>query len=403
MNVDDLKLNNNLIKAIKELGFVEFTDIQEKCIPIILKGQDIFGQSKTGSGKTAAFGLSILENINPGKGIQALVLTPTRELCIQVTAALNEFGKYINSRAINLYGGVSIGPQIAAVKRADIIVGTPGRIIDHLSRKTISFEKIRYLVLDEADKMFEMGFVEAVEEILRYTPNEKQTLLFSATLSKNVNHIVKKHLKNPIIIKSHAYVDRGLLKQVYYNIKSYEKFSLLVHLLKKNILDLVLVFCATRRGVDVLNQNLRRQDIKTIAIHGGLTQNRRQNAMDEIKKEHIKVLIATDIASRGLDINNVNYVYNYDVPKTPEEYIHRIGRTARAGKKGEAITLVTERDNGNFDNVLSNQEIKIQKEQLPDFKKVPFISKNRFHDSRRTGYDSRRTKPRYQNSSKSPF
>jgi len=223
MKLEDLKLNQNLMKGIKEMGYEEPTEIQEKCIPIILEGGDIFGQSKTGSGKTAAFGLPILEKIKPGAGIQALILTPTRELCVQVTQALNDFGKYANTKSVSIYGGVGIEPQIRDLKKADIVVGTPGRIQDHLDRKTVSFQNIKFLVLDEADRMFDMGFVDAVERILTHTQKNKQTLLFSATISKNVNHILKKHLKNPVIIKSSEHVDPTKLKHSYYNIKYYEK------------------------------------------------------------------------------------------------------------------------------------------------------------------------------------
>ena len=232
MDIQELNLDPNLIKAVKELGFTEPTEIQIKCIPLIIEGKDIFGQSKTGSGKTAAFGLPILEKINTGKGIQALILTPTRELCVQVTDALKSFSKYTRVRTVSVYGGVGIEPQITALKTADIVVGTPGRIQDHINRRTVSFANVKVLVLDEADKMFEMGFLEAVEEILKSVPKERQTLLFSATLSKSVHHIVKKHLKSPIMIQAEERVDKTLLKQVYYNLQYYEKFSLLVHLLK---------------------------------------------------------------------------------------------------------------------------------------------------------------------------
>ena len=400
MDISELKLNPNLIKAIQELGFTEPTEIQEKCIPAILEGKDIFGQSETGSGKTAAFGLPILEHIKNGKGIQALILTPTRELCVQVTDALSCFGKFLHTKVTSVYGGVGIEPQVTAIKKADIVVGTPGRIIDHINRRTISFENVKFLVLDEADKMFEMGFIDAVEEILRYVPKERQTLLFSATLSSSVHHIVKKHLKSPLIIKTQEHVDKSFLKQVYFNIKYYEKFSLLVHLIKKNESGLSLVFCATRREVDSLTKNLKYQHIRAMAIHGGLTQNKRQYALDELKKENIQVLVATDVAGRGLDIKNVSHVYNYDVPKTSEEYVHRIGRTARAGTKGQAVTLLSEKDYQNFDNILRNRKIEIIKEELPQFLRVPFVkhqiargrgfSSDRRESSQRRDFSNRR-------------
>ncbi len=387
MNIEELNLSPSLIKAVKELGYEEFTEIQQKCIPLIFESRDIFGQSKTGSGKTAAFGLPILQNITSGKGIQALILTPTRELCVQVTEALRQFGKFLNIRTVSVYGGVGIEPQITALKTAEIVVGTPGRIQDHINRRTISFHNVKILVLDEADKMFEMGFLEAVEEILKSVPKERQTLLFSATLSKSVLHIVKKHLKSPTIIKTEEHVDKSLLKQVYYNVKYYEKFSLLVHLIKQKESGLALVFCATRREVDSLTKNLKMQKIRTMAIHGGLTQNKRQYALEELKKENIQVLVATDVAGRGLDIKNISHVYNYDVPKTSEEYIHRIGRTARAGMKGDAVTLLSEKDHANFDSVLRNRSIEIHKNELPVFPRVPFI---RHQNTQRRGFSSDR-------------
>src|SRR3989338_7507857 len=219
MKIEDLNLNPNLLKAIKDLGFNEPTQIQEKCIPPILEGKDIFGQSSTGSGKTAAFGLPILNSIEQNKGIQSLILTPTRELCVQVTEALRTFSKFSYFKIFAVYGGVGIEPQFEALKKADLVVGTPGRILDHIKRKTINFSHVKFFVLDEADKMFEMGFIDDVEDIMKHLPEKRQTLLFSATLPPTVMHIVTKHLKSPITIKGHVHVDRSLLKQVYYDLK----------------------------------------------------------------------------------------------------------------------------------------------------------------------------------------
>ncbi|MEK6837219.1 MAG: DEAD/DEAH box helicase, partial [Nanoarchaeota archaeon] len=352
MKFEELNLNPLLLKAVKGMGFSETMPIQEKCIPELRKGRDVVGQSSTGSGKTAAFGLPILEKIQPGKGLQALILTPTRELCVQVTDALNEFGRYAHTKAISVYGGVGIEPQIRAIRTADVVVGTPGRILDHLERRTISFDKTRFLVIDEADKMFQMGFIEDVEQIISRVPKERQTMLFSATIGADVHNIVRRHLTAPVTLKGETHVDKRFLKQVYYDVKAYDKFSLLVHLLRKSTSGLALVFCATRREVDVVTRNLKMQGIKAMAIHGGLTQNRRLYALDSLKRGHINVLVATDVAARGLDIKDVSHVYNYDVPKSSEEYVHRIGRTARAGMEGDAVTLLTERDYENFNSVL---------------------------------------------------
>ena len=372
MKIQDLNLKPELLKAVQQMGFTEPTLIQEKCIPLIRAGKDIVAQSSTGSGKTAAFGLPLLEKIVLGKGLQVLVLTPTRELCVQVSEFLQQFGKFLNVRVASVYGGVSIGPQIESIKRADIVVGTPGRILDHLERKTLNLRTLSYLVLDEADKMFEMGFVEAVEKILRHTPRERQTLLFSATIPKTVLHLVNKHLRNPESVKAEIYVDKNLLKQCYYVIRSPEKFSLLVHLLQKKPADLTLIFCATRRETDIVAKNLKHNGIQAIAIHGGLTQQRRSQALESLKKARINVLVATDVAARGLDIKNVTFIYNYDVPKTPSEYTHRIGRTARAGANGEAITLLCEKDYDNFNRVLQEYRSELKRVETPLFQKVAF-------------------------------
>ncbi|MBS3152908.1 DEAD/DEAH box helicase [Candidatus Woesearchaeota archaeon] len=382
MKIEELNLNPNLLKALNDLGFTEFTQIQEKCIPVILEGKDIFGHSSTGSGKTAAFGLPIFEKLECGKGIQALVLTPTRELCVQVTEALRSFAKFLHTKVASVYGGVGIEPQIEAVKKADIVVGTPGRILDHINRKTIHLNNVKFFVLDEADKMFEMGFIDDVEDIMKYIPSKKQTLLFSATLPPTVMHIINRHLRSPVTIKGHVHVDKCLLKQVYYDLKTPEKFSLLVHLIKKNLKGLAIVFCGTRREVDVLSRNLSMQDIRAVPIHGGLTQNRRLKALEVLKGNDNAVLVATDVAARGLDIKNVSHVYNYDVPKSSEDYIHRIGRTARAGMQGDAVTLLTERDHENFRRVLSDRSIQIQKVVPPHFEMVKF---QRFHEKRERG------------------
>ncbi|MBI5398879.1 DEAD/DEAH box helicase [Candidatus Woesearchaeota archaeon] len=396
MKFEDLQLKPELLKAVQELGFSEPTDIQKKCIPLIKQGSDIVAQSKTGSGKTAAFGLPILENIGAGNGLQVLVLTPTRELCVQVSEALHDFGRFLHIKVVSVYGGVGINPQIDAIRRADIVVGTPGRILDHLQRRTIQFPLVRFLVLDEADKMFEMGFIDDVEQIIRHIPTKRQTLLFSATIPAAVHAIVRKHQHQPVNVKSELYVEKSLLKQVFYNVASHDKFSLFVHLLRKNIKGIAMVFVATRREADIVARNLKMQDIRAMAIHGGLSQNQRLHALAALKTGDINVLVATDVAARGLDVRNVSHVYNYDVPKTSEEYVHRIGRTARAGEQGDAVTLLTERDYDNFNNVLRDHTLEIRQEQLPQFERVRFSRQEgarrgmRPHGERREGFGGHR-------------
>ncbi len=390
MLVEKLNLNNNILKAIKGLGYIDATQIQEKCIPEIKAGKDVVGQSSTGSGKTAAFGLPLLEKIEHGKGLQALVLTPTRELCVQVSDALFSFSKFAGIKITSVYGGVSIGPQMQAIQRADIVVGTPGRILDHLERGTIKFDKTKILILDEADKMFEMGFIEDVERIIKQTPKERQTLLFSATLSQNIHKLIQRHLRHPVTIKTDVHVAKHLLKQRYYVVRNHEKFSLLMNLIKVHTKGFGLIFCATRRSVDQITKNLRSQGIKAMAIHGGLTQSKRMYALDNLKRESINLLVATDVAARGLDIKNVTYVYNYDVPKTPDEYIHRIGRTARAGSEGDAITLLSEHDYENFNRILAERSLTIKKEDLPEFEKISFQkSEDSQRNNSRGGFSGR--------------
>ena len=387
MKFEELNLNPALLKAVKGMGYEDTMPIQEKCIPEIMKGKDVMGQSSTGSGKTAAFGLPILERIVPGKGLQALILTPTRELCVQVTEAMNQFARNTGARSTSVYGGVGIEPQIKAIRTADIVIGTPGRILDHIERRTIHFQNVRFLVLDEADKMLEMGFIDDVERIISHVPKERQTLLFSATFSSEIHEIAKRHLRSPMTVKGDIYVDKSLLKQVYYDIRPYDKFSLLVHLLKKSTQGLALIFCATRREVDVVARNLKIQGVNAMAIPGGLSQNKRLYALESLRRGHINALAATDVAARGLDIKDVTRVYNYDVPKSSEAYVHRIGRTARAGNEGEAITLLTERDYENFNSVLRDRTLEITKVEEPQYEKV------RFERLTQARHDSGRGKP----------
>lgn len=390
MKFEELKINKKLIIKTLENKFEEMTLIQEKCCPEIINGKDVVGQAETGSGKTLAFCLPILDKIILGGGLQCVILTPTRELCKQVSDVFDDFGKPLGVKTTSVYGGVSIEPQIKKIQNSEIVVGTPGRILDHLHRRTLDFKNIKFLVIDETDKMLDMGFIEDVEKIIRCIPRKRQTLMFSATIIGGIHRLMNKHLNNPVIIKTRSQVDKSKLKQVYYDIYQKDsKFSILVHLLKENNTDLSIVFCATRKESDIVAINLRKQFIKASAIHGGMSQNKRSQSLDSLKYEKTNVLVATDVAARGLDIKNVTHVYHYDVPKTSIEYIHRIGRTARAGKKGKAITLLTRPDHDNFRRVQSNDELEIEKADIPNYIKLPFIRKtnryttnfNRYHQS----------------------
>lgn len=393
--ISGIHLHPELKKAFLELGFEEMTEIQKKCIPLIQNGKDVIGQSQTGSGKTAAFGFPILEKITHAHGLQALILVPTRELCEQVATEMRKFAKHKRIFISAVYGGVSINPQIHSLGNADIVVATPGRMLDHLKRGTASLSKLKVLVLDEADKMFEMGFIDDVKNIISQTPNHRQTLLFSATISQQVHDIVRHHMKNPEKVKVQSYVAEEKLEQYFYQVSSGDKFSLLVHLLKHEQQGLTIIFCATRNRVDVLGKNLYRQGIEAERLHGGLSQNRRKQAIDMFHGNKADILVASDVAARGLDIKNVKFVINYDIPKTSKEYIHRIGRTARAGMEGRVISLLAPQDHDNFRNVLEDRSLIVKRLELPRFERLPFIASQR-RDFRAGSHRGWREKPHRQ-------
>ena len=388
--ISKIHLQEELSKAVNDLGFTEFTDIQNRTIPLIQEGKDVIAQSSTGSGKTAAFGLPIIEKIKHGQGLQALILVPTRELCEQVNNEMHKFSKYKKLNILAVYGGVSINQQIERLRNVEIVVGTPGRILDHIRRNTIILNKVNILVLDEADKMFEMGFIDDVKKIISYIRKDRQTLLFSATMSSQVHHIVKNYMKNPILIKDKSYVDEKKLMQNYYDVPSKDKFSLLVHFLKKEYKGLTIIFCGTRRIVDILTRNLTRVGIKSGKLHGGLSQNKRKESIDMFHNNKFDVLVASDVAARGLDIKNVSHIINYDIPKTSNEYINRIGRTARAGAYGKIISLLSERDYDNFRKVLEDRALIVKKLELPEFQIIPFLKQTKHSDHEYSHYDSKR-------------
>ena len=393
MKFEQLKINKQLIEKTKNQGIEDLTTIQERCIPEILNNRDVVGQAETGSGKTLAFCLPILEKIQPGKGLQVIVLTPTRELCHQVSNVFTDFGRDLGIKTTSIFGGVSIQPQIKKIRVSEIVVATPGRMLDHIRRKTIDFRNVKFLVLDETDKMLDMGFIDDVEKIISYIPKDRQTLLFSATIEQCFDFLIKRHLRNPLVIKTQSQVDKNKLEQVYYDIyEKNNKFSILLHLLRNDNSGLAIVFCSTRREADIVSKNLRHQGINASAIHGGMSQNKRTRSLDDLRKQKTDVLVATDVAARGLDIKNVSHIYHYDVPKTSTDYIHRIGRTARAGENGKAVTLLTRPDHDNFRRVQSNEELEIEKAEVPDFKRVGFFRKNKKNFKKRHWNNKRRKK-----------
>jgi ATP-dependent RNA helicase DeaD len=365
-----LGLSKELTDVLKQHGFKEPSEIQEKAIPLALEGRDVIGGAMTGSGKTLVFASAIIENLKPNKEIQALILVPTRELAEQVATSIRNFGKNKKLKVLAIYGGMNINTQIRDIYYTDVLVATPGRLIDHLNRRTLRLNNVKFLVLDEVDRMFDMGFRRDVESIIHECPKERQTLLFSATISQEIDYLSKKYTKNPVEVSVKSHVDPSKLTQVYYDVPDYQKFSLLVNLLKKENADLVMVFCNTRRNVDFISENLIKNGINAKAIHGGVEQNKRIKVLDEFHNKGLGVLVCTDVASRGLDIKGVTHVYNYEVPSDTKDYIHRIGRTARAGKDGKAITILASRDYENFRNLLSLKDTNIASEKLPEIEMV---------------------------------
>jgi len=377
-----LGLSEHILRVLEEEKFEEPTEIQEKSIPLVLQGKDVIAGSATGSGKTLAFGSGIIQNIKRGNGVQALVLAPTRELAEQVAMAIKKFSRHTKLNIAIVYGGVGFNPQVHAIEKADVVVGTPGRILDHIGRNTVDFSKVQTLVLDEADRMLDMGFIDDVEKIIKQCPQKRQTLLFSATISTEISRLSHKYMHDPIKISAKSYVDPSKLKQVYYDVADNMKFSLLVHLLKKEHLGLVMVFCGTRRNTDFVAKNLRSLGLKSLAIHGGFSQQKRSSTMKTFHSQHFDVLVCTDVAARGLDIKGVSHVYNYDIPKDSKEYIHRIGRTARAGKEGKVINVLASRDYDNFSNVQRDHSIKIEKLHIPKIERVQVKKMESSRDSR---------------------
>jgi ATP-dependent RNA helicase DeaD len=368
---EKLGLCEHVLKVISNKKFTKPSEIQEKTIPLILEGKDVVAGSATGSGKTLAFGAGMIKNVEKGKGVQGLVLTPTRELAEQVAEALREFSYYKNLEVVPVYGGVSIGHQQKKLVYADIVVATPGRLLDHLRQKAIDLRGVNCLVLDEADRMWDMGFKYDVGKIVSACPKNRQTLLFSATISGDLADFSDKYMKVPTEIAVENYVDTSKLKQIYYDVRDSEKFSLLVYLLKKDAEGLSMVFCNTRRNSDFVEKNLRGNGVNARVIHGGMDQKKRIRVLKEFSEGRVDVIVCTDVAARGLDISGVSHVYNYDLPKDAKDYVHRIGRTARAGESGLAVNIVASRDYDNFSNVLRrNDGLKVDRSETPRFSRV---------------------------------
>lgn len=366
--------NEKLEKSLIEMGFEEFTEIQAKAIPLINDKKDIIGHSQTGTGKTAAFALPILDNIDyTSDKIQAIVLCPTRELAVQVQREIDKIGKYIpRLKTVSVYGGEPISRQIGYLKRKpQIIIGTPGRTIDHINRKLIKLGQIKYLVLDEADEMLKMGFIDDIETIMEATNEDRQTVLFSATMPKQVIKISKRYMNNPEVVSvvSDEQSNKDIT-QYYYNVADKNKVEAVARLLHVYNPKLTLIFCNTKRKVDDVTRELIKKGYNADKIHGDLQQTSRLDVLNKFHKGVLDVLVATDVAARGLDIKNVEVVFNYDVPEKADYYVHRIGRTGRIGNKGYSFTLVSRREVSRLDQILRFTKATIKKRNVPTPEKV---------------------------------
>ncbi|PYG90331.1 ATP-dependent RNA helicase DeaD [Ruminiclostridium sufflavum DSM 19573] len=348
LSFKDFNLSNEVQKAIIDMGFEEATPIQSQSISYILDGNDLIGQAQTGTGKTCAFGIPAVEMINPEmEAIQVLVLCPTRELAIQSSEEVKNLLKYKEGvRILPVYGGQPIDRQIMALKkRPQIIIGTPGRIMDHLRRKTLKLENLKMIVLDEADEMLNMGFREDIDTILEKVPEARQTILFSATMSREILDITKKYQTSPIHIKiAHKELTVPRIEQYYLEVKETAKLEVLSRLIDTNDIKLALIFCNTKRKVDELKASLQSRGYSAEALHGDMRQEQRDKVMNMFRKGNIDILIATDVAARGIDVDDVEAVFNYDLPNDDEYYVHRIGRTGRAGRAGKAFTFISGRE-----------------------------------------------------------
>lgn len=344
----ELNLSSEVQRALSEMGFEEATPIQSKAIPYILNGRDILGQAQTGTGKTCAFGIPAIEMIDPSiHGVQVLALCPTRELAIQVSEELKNVCKYKKGiKILPIYGGQSIDRQIMGLKgKPQIIVGTPGRVMDHMRRRTLKLANLKMLILDEADEMLNMGFREDIDVILEDLSKERQTLLFSATISKEIREITKLYQSNPEhIVTVHKELTIPSIEQYYLEVRESSKLELLCRLIDAKNIKLGLVFCNTKKRVDELTSSLQTRGYSAEALHGDMKQTERDRVMTKFRKGNIDILVATDVAARGIDVNNIEAVFNYDIPSDEEYYVHRIGRTGRAGKKGVSYSFVFGRD-----------------------------------------------------------
>lgn len=372
MNIDEL-LDQRIVRAIKDMGFEKLSPIQEQAIPYLLEGEDIIGQAQTGTGKTAAFGIPLIQKIDPdSRKLQAIILCPTRELAIQAAEELRKLAKYMHGiKILPIYGGQEIGKQISALRGVQIIVGTPGRVMDHMRRHTIKLTDVNMVVLDEADEMLNMGFREDMELILGQIPGEHQTALFSATMPQPILDITNQFQKDAKLIKVAAKeLTIPLVSQKYYRVKSQDKDAACIRLLEYYQPKLCLIFCNTKKKVDEVAEALKQHGYQAEGLHGDMSQHQRDVAMNRFRNGSTSILIATDVAARGIDVDDVEAVINYDVPQDIEYYVHRIGRTGRAGRTGRSFTFVSGREIFKIREIEKACRTTVEEKKLPGAAKV---------------------------------
>ncbi|QQK08475.1 DEAD/DEAH box helicase [Miniphocaeibacter halophilus] len=372
--IEDFNLSKEVMKAVSDMGFEEFSPIQAQAIPYLMEGEDVIGQAQTGTGKTAAFGIPIVEKVDSKLNkVQAIVLCPTRELCIQVSEEISKLAKYKKDlKVLPIYGGQPIERQLRALKKGvQVVIGTPGRVIDHIKRKTLKLDNVNIFVLDEADEMFDMGFREDIELVLGSVSDHRQSLFFSATMDKNIMKFAKKFQNEPKIVKV---VNKELtvpkVTQFYYELKNNIKIEVLSRILDIYNPKLTVVFCNTKKMVDELTGELQGRGYFADGLHGDLKQVQRDVVMNKFRKGTIDILVATDVAARGIDVDDVDLVVNYDMPQDNEYYVHRIGRTARAGREGTAISFVTNRDYSMLREIEKYTKTSIERRALPTLKDI---------------------------------
>ena len=382
LKFEELQLSEELIRAVKDMGFEEATPIQSKAITKVLEGKDIIGQSQTGTGKTAAFGLPCIDMIDVNnKKLQAVILSPTRELAIQICEEFRKFLKYKEDiKVLPVYGGQPIERQITALKKGvQIVVGTPGRVMDHMKRRTLKMETVKMVVLDEADEMLDMGFRDDIETILDKIPEDRQTVLFSATMAKEIMELTDKYLINPELIKvARKELTVPNIEQIYFEIKEKTKVEATSRLIDMYSPDLAVIFCNTKKRVDELVEHLQGRGYFSEGLHGDLKQIQRDIVMKKFRNRTIEILVATDVAARGIDVDDVDIVINYDLPQDEEYYVHRIGRTGRAGRSGKAFSFVVGREIYKLRDIMKYTKAKIKLGKLPSLTDIEEAKTNNF-------------------------